>query len=156
MFRGEFICGNGLVIPNNITSVGIEEILKRAIQGVVTLNLHVALVSGVYAPDLQIEDLVEPTIGTNGYARIDLDQNAIDWPTMGEVNGEWFIESKDLVWTAVGGSFNQPITRMALVGSLAGTTGDVFALSGALPEERTIGTGTLEADRTFRYRLYSR
>lgn len=156
MFRGEFICGNGLVIPNNITSAGIEEILKRAIQGVVTLDLHVALVAGVFASDLQIEDLTEPTIATNGYARINLAQDAIDWPTMGQVNDEWFIESKDMIWEATGGDFDQAITRMAIVGSLSGTTGDVFALSGALPEERTIGVDTVEADRTFRYRLYSR
>lgn len=156
MLRGEFIRGDGLVIPNNITTVGAKELLQRAIQGVVAFDMFVALVAGVFTPELQVDDLEEPVIGTGGYARIDLLQSPTDWPTVGQVNGEWYIESKPLVWAAVAVPFSAAITRMAIVDSESDLTGDVFALSGALPGDLTITPETEESDRTFRYRIYLR
>src|SRR3546814_18255946 len=42
MIRGEFIRGDGLVLPNNITSYGAELLLAAALQGVAT-TLHMCL-----------------------------------------------------------------------------------------------------------------
>lgn len=155
MIRGEFIRGDGLVIPNNVTTFGARQVLVRAIQGDVEFDFFVALVAGVYTPELKVEDLVEPTINVNGYTRLALTQGVESWPTLGQVNGEWFVETVPLVWTPDGGDFDKAITRMALFTSNAGVTGEVFCLSNSLPDEMVIGVDTPEEDRTFRYRLYN-
>lgn len=155
MLRGEFRWKNGLVIPNNVTKFGCETILTTAMRDA-AVTFYVGLCSAVYDPELQIEDMDEPTIGVNGYARQALARNSTDWPTLSELNDEAFLESKELVWAAVGGEFSEAITRMFITTTLAGVTGDVFALSAALPDELIIDEDTDLADRTFTYRLYMR
>ncbi len=155
MLRGEFRFKNGLVIPNNVTKFGASLILDMAMRDAAE-TFYVGLCQGVFDPDLQIEDLTEPTLGVNNYGRLAIARDGTDWPTLSDLNGEQFVESKELVWEAIGGDFDQAITRMFLTTTLAGTTGDVFALSGALPGELLIAVDTDEADRTFTYRLYLR
>jgi hypothetical protein len=67
--RGEFMRLSGLTIPNNVTTVGAQTILGAALRNTVPV-LWIGLCSAVYAPDLRIEQLSEPAIGTNGYARL--------------------------------------------------------------------------------------
>jgi len=155
MLRGEFRFKNGLVIPNNVTTFGAQTILDLALRAHVA-DFYVGLCQGVYTPDLQIESLIEPTIGVNGYARLALARNDVDWPTAGLLNGQPYLESKDLVWLAVGAAFDKPITRMFIAPSADAVVGNLFCLSGALPAELTIGPDTIESDRTFNYRLYLR
>lgn len=156
MLRGEFIRGDGLVIPNNIMTYGIEQILRWALQGD-SPQLHMALADCNPTPGLLIQSLGEPTIGTNGYARQPLAQNNTDWPTTGTLNGEFYIESKAVVFTASGGNFSVPVTRTALVNSLAATTGQlVVALSNPFPASLLITPTTPEVERTFKYRIYGR
>ncbi len=154
MLRGEFHCANGLVIPNNITKFGAATILAAAMRNTVPA-FWVGLVDGVPDPDLQLEDLTEPTF-TNGYARIAITRDGTGWPTTGEVNGEPYIESGWLTWAATGGNFSEQIRRMVIVPDDTDTTGNVFALSAALPALLTITPTTLEADRRFKYRIYLR
>ena len=78
------------------------------------------------------------------------------WLSGGLVNGESYLESLPLVWEAVGGSFDQPVTRMFICQSEAGLAGDVLALSAPLPDDLVIGVDTPVVDRTFNYRLYLR
>lgn len=155
LFRGEFIRSDGVVIPNNVTTVGVQTILGAALRNTVPV-LWVGLCSAVFAPDLRIEDLAEPTLATNGYARLAVSRDNIGWPSDGVVNGEAFFETLQLVWTATGGPFDKPITRMFICGTQNGLTGDVYALSAALPNDLTINPATLLADRTFKYRLFAR
>lgn len=155
MFRGEFRFANGLVIPNNITTVGIQTLLGLALRDTDT-TLWVGLCSAVYAEDLQIESLTEPTLATNGYARLAVERTIVGWPSDGLVNGEPYLESKDLVFTASGAPFDQAVTRMFLCFDEDALTGDVFALSAALPDEFIVDTTTPLPDRTFRYRIYAR
>jgi hypothetical protein len=155
MLRGEFRTPSGLVIPNNITKFGAETILAAALRNTVPA-FWVGLVDGVPDPDLQAEDLTEPTIATNGYARIQIARSNVGWPTAGETNNEPYLESDWLTWAATGGNFNQAIRRMAIFPDDTDTTGNVFALSAALPALRTITPTTLEADRRFKYRIYLR
>lgn len=157
MLRGEFRFQNGLVVPNNVTIVGSGAILKAALRNT-AIEFWVGLCSAVFEPDLQIEDLIEPTLATNGYARLAVlrDGTADGWPGDGILNGENYLESKLLTWAAVDEPFDEPITRMFICGTEAGVTGDVYALSAALPEDLTIDVDTLEVDRSFRYRLYLR
>lgn len=154
MLRGEFHCGDGLVIPNNITTFGAETILAAALRNTVP-TFWVGLVNGVPDPDLQIEDLEEPTF-TNGYGRIAIARSSLGWPGIGQVNGEPYLESDWLTWAATPGNFSIPIRRMMITSTQAGTTGSVFALSAALPALVTITPATLEANRRFKYRLYLR
>lgn len=155
MLRGEFHDGNGLVIPNNITKFGAATILSAAFRNTVP-TFWVGLVEGASTPDLLLEDLDEPTIGTNGYGRIQITRDEAGWPIVGELNGEPFIESGWLTWAAVGGNFDKPIQRMVLVNNSNSLTGSVIALSAPLSVARTIGPATLEADRRFKYRVYLR
>jgi hypothetical protein len=154
MLRGEFISESGLVIPNNITKFGAETILAAALRNTVPA-FWVGLVNGTPSADLQIEDIDEPSF-TNGYARIQILRSSVGWPTAGEVNGEAYLESGWLTWAATGGNFSIPIRRMMIVSDNNDTAGNVFALSAALPAERTITPTTPETDRRFKYRIYLR
>lgn len=155
-FRGEFIRrSDGLVIPNNITTAGANMLLAAALRNTVP-TFWVGLCSAVYQPDLQIEDVVEPTLATNGYTRFAVARDSTGWPSDGLVNGEVYFESLPLIWEAVGGPFDQPVTRMFLCGTDVGLTGDIWALSAALPEDLIVDTDTLEPDRTFQYRIFGR
>jgi hypothetical protein len=155
MLRGEFIRADGLVTPNNVTTFGAATILELALQDG-AYSFYVGLCDGVYADDLQIEDLTEPTIGTNGYARIAVARSAVGWPTEGTLNGETYFETDWLTWAAVGGDFNQETARMMIVGHATQTTGNVFALSAALPAAYAITPLTDLSDRQLKYRLYLR
>lgn len=155
MFRGEFRFANGLILPNNITVAGVQTILDLAFRDT-AVDFWVGLCSATYEPDLLIQDLVEPTIGTNGYARQQIARSALGWPGDGLANNEPYVESDSLIWAASGGAFDQAITRMFICFSETDLTGDVFALSASLPAELTIDEATLEADRTFKYRVFAR
>jgi len=155
MLYGQFTFKNGLIVPNNITTFGIQTILDMAFLDTDS-DLWVGLCSAIYAPDLQIENLTEPTIGTNGYARQQITRDAAGWPGSGLTNLQPYVESDDLIWVPDGGAFDAAISRMFICLSETDTTGDVFAISGTLNEEVTWDTDTLEADRTLKYRIYSR
>lgn len=154
--HGQFIRADGLIIPNNIMTYGIQSILSWAMQGVAP-TLYMGLADCNPDPDLLIEDLNEPTLGLNGYARQSIAQSAVGWPTAGTLNGEPYIESKEFVFAASGGAFSSAIQRLALINSAAATSGLlVVALSGPLPAAITIDESTDVGDRTFKYRLYAR
>ena len=161
-WRGEFRFANGLILPNNLTDYGAQEMLKMSLWGSDSVlvapagSFDVGLCTGLPSLTAQIEDLTEPTIGVNGYARIAVTRDTTGWPNSGTVNGQFYTETGDLVWTASGGDFDQSIQRLFFSNQLSLTTGDFLALSAAMPNPVTIGTATLAADRTFRYRVYSR
>lgn len=156
MLRGEFIRGDGLVIPNNITTYGIEFLFKSALTAT-GYNLHMGLANCNPDPMLLVENLNEPTIGINGYTRKPITQDSVGWPSSGQLNGEQFYETKEFTFEAGGGSFDKPIIRLALINSLLADTGRlVVALSGVLPAELTIDELTPLEDRTFKYRIYGR
>jgi hypothetical protein len=146
--RGEFRFADGLVVPNNITSAGHQMILAAAFRGAAT-GFGVALGSAVFTPNMTLANVTELN-QVNGYARIALAQNTTDW-SEGALNGERFVESKDLVWAAVGGNFDKAFERMILLRT-DGTT--IVALSGALPTPRLITPTTPPEQRTLRYRVY--
>lgn len=155
MLKGEFIRGDGLVIPNNITTYGATRILQAAMANI-DLDFWVGLVVATPDPGLMIQDVDEPTLGFNGYFRQEITRSAIGWPTSSEVNGESYIESWWLTWTAVGGPFNEAINRMMLVTASGILAGDVIALSAALDEPYIIDPATPEELRKFKYRIYLR
>lgn len=152
--RGQFIRGDGLVIPNNVSLAGADMILKAAFR-LTAQPLFAALVAGTPTLSMTMATLTEPTIGTNGYARVAVAQSAIGWPLVGTLVNEKYIETDWLVFEAVGGNFNQPIQRIALLGfnTYLGTH-DVFALSALMPAQLTVTPTTLLADRRFKYQFF--
>lgn len=155
--RGAFIrVGDGLEIPNNLTDLGVQELLGRAMRNVLGFaSMYVALVDAIYTPDIGVADLDEPTIGTGGYARQLLNRDSTDWPTIGEVGAIPYIESKVFTFPN-SGTYSRAVSRLALVDSLAGHTGQVFCLGSVFPAILTITAATPLANRSFKYRLYGR
>jgi hypothetical protein len=99
--------------------------------------------------------MTEPTIGTNGYARQQVTRDAFGWPDFGNIGSQNYIGTQWLVWTAVGGPFDQAITRVALFDTAtADPSNPVMSLSEPLNAPLTIDTTTDAADSTFQYRLY--
>ena len=153
MLRGEFVRADGLVIPNNVTQAGAQMILAAALTNQ-DVEFWAGLVYGSPDPALTIQDLVEPTIGTNGYARIQVARSSVGWPTSGTLNGQPWFETDWLTWAATGGDFDQTVRRVMICGDETATNGDVFALSTPLPADLIVTPTTDEVDRRFKYRLY--
>lgn len=152
--RGEFIRGDGLVIPNNISKAGAQMILAAAFRNDVP-TFYCALVAGVPTPTMTMLNMTEPTIGLNGYARISIPRNDTGWPNQDESGGERFIESQFMAWAASGGNFSHAIRRLALIGTSVYSSADpVYCLSAALPADLTITPTTPLDERRFKYRVY--
>lgn len=151
MIRGEFIRGDGKVMPNNITTLGAEMLLAAALRAV-TPTLYMGLCNGVFTPGMLLAAAGEPTIGTNGYARQQLVQGVMDWPTVSALNGEPYVESKAIVFAPTGAGF--AVSRCFIAS--ASTAGNVLMLGSALEAQETLLPATDVALRTFRYRLYLR
>lgn len=151
MLRGEFIRGDGLRIPNNITRAGVEALLRAACQNE-SLSFYMALADCVPDPDLVLADAGEPT-ATNGYARVLIERDSTGWPTVDDVSGEVYAETKPAVFTASGGNFSRESSRIMLVS--ASSAGTPLAVSSAFTSI-TITPATAEELRTFVYRLYMR
>lgn len=156
MLRGEFRRGDGLVLPNNITTYGAELILAAALQGVAT-TLHIGLARCNPKADLDLNELNEPTIGVNGYARQTVSQDDVDWLTAGDLNGERYLETRAFVFAPTGDGFDKEITRPVIVNHGSLTEGQlVVAIGSALPATVVLTPETPENERTFKYRLYCR
>lgn len=155
MLRGQFETPSGLVIPNNVTTFGAQTVLEMAIRNA-SADFYVGLCNAVFEPDLTVADIEEPTPGLNGYARIAVTRDNTGWPTIGELNGERFVQTDWLTWAAVGSPFDQAISRMFIVCDNVAADAPIFALSAVLPEERIITPLTAEGDRRFKYTLFLR
>lgn len=156
MLRGEFVRGDGLVIPNNITTYGVRMLFQWALVNS-GYALHIGLANCNPDPNLTIEALNEPTRGLNGYNRQEVTRDAGGWPVQGLFNNEQYYETAVFTFEASGGNYDKPINRLALINSDIADTGQlVFALSVPLPEEITITPTTDLESRSFKYRIYGR
>lgn len=154
LIRGEFICGDGTVLPNNISLEGARVMLAAAFQDTAP-EFYLGLVTGVPSDSMTMATMVEPAIGANGYARVNIPRTPIGWPTEGVLNGARFIESDWAVFNAVGGNFTESFLRIALLPTLTLVPNQpVYALSSALASPRLITPTTGLAERRFRYRVY--
>lgn len=153
MIRGEFIRGDGLVLPNNITPIGAEKILRMAMRDE-SFTLFMGLCEGVYTPTMTLAELTEPTIGTNGYARQAMTRDNAGWPTIGVTNGEQYVESAPHIFVPTGSGFNQDISRMWISDGL--TSSVVLMLGTPLPAPIRLLSTTPVLQRTFTYRFYLR
>lgn len=151
--RGQFIRADGLILPNNITLDGANMLLTAALKNTVPVFWY-GLVTGNPLPTMVGTDISEPTIGTNGYARIQVTRDAAGWPTFLTVGDQRMAQTKNLVWTATG-NYDKPIQRVALFDASAySPTGKIYALSAPLAAAEVIGAATPAPNRTFVHQIY--
>ena len=152
MLRGEFTRGDGLVIPNNITTYGAGLILDMAMRDAAN-PLWVGLVRGFPRKDGLKSDFAESTF-TNGYARKQILRSNVGWPTVGTLNGMSFLESDWLTWAAVGGPFSETFNRMMMCVEQNSLAGSYICLSAPLPAPYAITPATPLEQRQFKYKIY--
>lgn len=155
MLRGEFHRGDGLVIPNNLMTYGIGILFQAALTNG-GYDFHLGLANCNPDPELAIEDLNEPTIGVNGYARQPITRDSDGWAVQGEFNGEKYYETRLFVFEADGGDFDMPVTRPVIINSLDALSGQLVVALGMPIPEFVITPETPEEERTFKYRIYGR
>lgn len=133
----------GQRIPNTIVKNGAEIFLQNLFQDVQTnmpAAYYLGLTDATYTYDsADLSDIAagEPT--GNGYARQLLTRNDTDWD-VAEVNGLMRARSKLVTFTA-SANWDVAWSRMFLCNQASGTSGFVFALSGALLTPATVLSG---------------
>lgn len=147
MIRGEYVLIRGdeqIVIPNQFTIFGAQLMLRAAFWG-----SRPALKLGLSGrnPDdtLQLAGMQEPS-GANGYLRINLPMDDINWPIIGSINGESFVESREFTFELTG-AVDVPVNRFFITDGV-----QVVSVSSAFKS----GLQLYSAPITTKYRLYLR
>lgn len=145
---GEFIrtdrFGNEHVYPNQFTIIGAQQVLKGAFWGEAH-DWFVGLCAHNPADSIALTSINEPS-ALNGYVRQAMTLNVSNWPTVGTVNGESYVETREFTFN-LSGPTSIPVNRLFL------TDGDyVIAVSSPIGE----GIGYLSEPYTNKYRLYLR
>lgn len=153
--RGEFIRGDGLIVPNNITTYGADSIFRAALLDA-GYDFYIGLANCNPDPLLDANALNEPTSGVYGYSRQAIPRDSTGWTVTSTLNGETYFESKNFVFEAGGGAFDKPINRLAIINGLATSGVIVVALSSPLPSPILITPDVDVSLRTFKYRIYGR
>lgn len=145
MFSGEFLI-NGKWIRNHFTTIGAQAIFRAAFW-----QEHPDWFMGLCAHNpgdaLQLGLLLEPTIGVNGYQRAELGMNAAHWTNIGHVNGNNYVETREVEFEPAGGAFDRETNRLFLTDGL-----EVIAVSSPM-EAGLVAQATLLKTK---YRLYIR
>lgn len=151
MLRGGFERKDGMVTPNTITLEGRQMTLAAAFRQA-PMTLHAALVFGDPGLSLVEDDLREPTIGVNGYARIPVSPDMANWPTLDTEGGLGRVVSKLMTWAAVDGPFDQEVNRIAIMlGDSRTPERAVWSVGSVWLESLVIDTDTPLAQRQFTY-----
>lgn len=150
--RGQFIRGDNLILPNNISLAGAEMILAAAFRNDVP-TFFMALVTGVPDADMTMATMAEPTVA-NGYERKAITRDGAGWPTVGVIGNERFISTDWIEWIPTG-DFDVAIQRVALLSDDAiDPTLDVYALSVPLPDPIILGASSTLDQRRFKYQIF--
>lgn len=149
--RGEFIRGDGTVIPNNVTNEGKLALLRAGFQGEESF-VHMGLCQGQFAPDMTRLNVTEPATA-QGYALHSLAiLDDTHWSTVALTANGAFVESRACVFEPME-NFSVAVDRLFLCLGNA-VDSDLFALSAQMPSPVFLTPTTPLALRTFRYRLY--
>lgn len=152
--RGQFIRGDGLVIPNTVSIAGARMLLDAALKNIVP-TFYMGLVKGVPTPGMTLGDMQEPTIGVHGYARKAIARSVAGWTTSGYVGNEAFLATDFLDFTPVGGVYDKSIQRCMLLPSTSvDPTTPVYSLSAALPAEVILDPAMDHGLLIFQYQLF--
>ena len=82
----------------------------------------------------------EPS-AAGGYARIPLNRAILDFPTIGQTDGETRILSSVKTFSAVGGDFSLPFNRLFICNVASGTAGILIGYSGSYSSDITLLNG---------------
>lgn len=147
--RGEFRIDLGggieMITPNQFTVFGMQRVLAAAFQGVAQV-WQAGLCAHNPGDALALSEMGEPTIGVNGYARPSLPLDITNWPSLGVINGESFINSRPFIFPAAG-AYDVQVNRLFL------TDGSQVIAVGSQIDG---GLQTIVANLTASYRLYFR
>ncbi len=144
--RGEFTLitsiGKTIILPNTITAVGAEALLKHDFQNVTLNNFYLGLCDQSPAHSDALVDITTEPGSAGGYARKLLTRNGTDWPTVvTDANQETRVESKDVTWNAAAADFDTAFSRIFLCDIISGTAGILFAYSAPLSAAITLLDG---------------
>lgn len=146
MIRGEYEyrIGDGpwQIAPNQFTIVGMQKILKSAFWQEIPL-LYMGLCNHNPGSMIGLASVQEPS-ATNGYARQSVPMNQVNWPIISSINGESYIESREVIFD-LSGALSIPIGRFFLTDGV-----DVFSISSELQG----GVQVYDEPITNRYRLF--
>lgn len=147
-YAGEFIitdrAWNEHVFPNQFTIAGAQQVMLAAFRQE-QLNWFVGLCAHNPGDNIALPNVQEPS-GLNGYARVALPGDSTNWPTIGQINGETYVESRNFTFVSTG-PYDIATNRLFITD---GTS--VIAVSSPLEG----GIGFVEADVTTKYRLWFR
>jgi len=145
--RGQFILTNNRtgekqIVPNTLVGEGADALLGTLFNTKPLGTFYMGLCNQVPDNADALGDITtEPTIGIGAYARGVLARNLTDWPTIDTQNGETFVTSKTIVFTASGADFDAPFTRLFISSAATGFVGTLFSYSAALASEITLADG---------------
>ena len=133
------------IVPNQFTIFGMQSVIKAAFQGVTGL-WYMGLCAHNPADILALQSLGEPK-NANGYVRQQLPLTSAHWPTVSNVNGESYVESRQVTFP-ISADLDTEVNRLFLTD---GT--QVIAISSPFDSG---GLQLLNSPLTTRYRLYFR
>lgn len=142
--RGEFTVKNGLIIPNSVVAEGEETYLKMLCQDDQTRvagggNFYVGVCSDLLVTNATVlADLTEPTTG--GYSRQPVARSAVGWPSIVATADGYKANTATVTFSATGADYDQAFARFFLA-TTADNTGQLLAISGALPSAVTLLNG---------------
>lgn len=149
MIRGEFITitpeGDEHVVPNQFTLFGVQTVLRAAFQAVATPNLWVGLGAHNPADMIALANVQEPSVA-NGYARQAIPAGLVNWPVIGLVNGEAYVETREFTFP-ISGVLDAAVNRLFITDGA-----QVVSISSAFEA----GLQFLSAPLITKYRLYLR
>jgi len=122
-------------IPNLFVEEGRTSINKMIWQGgvadvVLGGNFFMGLCgeAGV-GPQATLVSISDELTVTNGYIRTAFTRDATGVPTIDVINGQAHIRSKVITFTAAGGNFSGPYSRIFLCNVVSGSSGVLFSFS---------------------------
>ncbi len=145
-----------LVVPNSLVAEGGIAYLRMIFQGdntVIGLGQNYYLGGCAQTPEASdsLSSISTEPAFINGYSRPALIRNSTGFPVIDVVNGVARAQSALATFTATGGNFTLPISRLFLCSVATGYTGTLFAYTGALESAITLAAGD---SLPVRYNLY--
>lgn len=148
--QGEFYIlldnGDTYVAQNQFTILGMQQILQAAFWDS-PLVWQVGLCAHNPADSIVLSAVNEPAIGTGGYARQDLPGNPTDWPSISQINGESYVESREFIIPGTAPGHTVATNRLFLTDGV-----NVIAVSSPLIDGLVFRATPLTA----KYRLFFR
>lgn len=135
--------GDELVLKNQFTTIGMQQVLMAAFQQIPTV-WYIGLCAHNPADGIALSEMQEPTVGFHGYARVPLTFGPVNWPELGVINGESFINSRPVIFVLTG-AIDRTVNRLFLTDG-----SNVIAVS----SEIVGGLQVLAAPYTTSYRLF--